>query len=161
LACFSPLNNVHAQDTASLLQPGTKAPAFSIATPDGKLCRLSDFKGNFLFIDFWASWCPDCRKSNPAVVALHKKFKNRNIKFLGISFDKEKESWNAAIKKDSLTWTHVSELKPWKQTKVSQLYGIKWIPTFYLISPKGKVVFASIDDSQLEQLITKALGTRQ
>lgn len=120
----------NAESASALIAEGKAAPAFTLKSPDGKNVSLSDFRGKYLLVDFWASWCPDCRKSNPYMVQLHDSLKGKNIRFLGISFDTDAEAWKKCIEKDGLAWTHASELKKWKETAVSKSYGIKWIPTF-------------------------------
>lgn len=147
-----------AQDAASkssLLPTGSKAPAFTLKTPAGKEVSLASFRGKYVLIDFWASWCPDCRKANPYMVQLHDSLKAKNVAFVGISFDTDRESWTKCIDKDGLEWTQVSELKKWKETAVSKSYGIKWIPTFYLIDPKGKVVFTALDAADLKEKMSR------
>ena len=141
----------NAESASALIAEGKAAPAFTLKSQEGKNVSLSDFRGKYLLIDFWASWCPDCRKSNPYMVQLHDSLKGKNIRFLGISFDTDAEAWKKCIEKDRLAWTHASELKKWKETAVSKSYGIKWIPTFYLIDPKGKVVVTALDEEDLKK----------
>ena len=84
-----------AKYATELLKVGTAVPAFSLKTPDGKTVKLSDFKGKYLILDFWASWCPDCRKDAPNLVRMYDKFHKRGFEFLGVSFDTDKEAWKA------------------------------------------------------------------
>ena len=105
---------------------GSQAPEFSMADASGKQIALSSFKGKYVLIDFWASWCGPCRGENPNVVANYNKFKNKNFTILGVSLDEDTTKWQEAIKKDNLTWTHVSDLKGWNSISVP-LYGFDGI----------------------------------
>ena len=144
-----------AQDMSAVIKAGKKAPAFKLPTPDGKLVSLSDFKDRYVVIDFWASWCPDCRKENPELVKLHAKYAPKGVTFLGVSFDTEREAWLRGIESDSLKWTQVSSLVKWKETQISKDYGVNWIPTFYLINKKGKVIGAYITAESLATALEK------
>ena len=151
---------LHAQkempDNSALLSVGTKAPDFSLPSVDGEaIISLSDYTGRYLVIDFWASWCPDCRKANPRMVDLYRRYKDEpiGISFLGVSFDIDREACLKAIEKDGLEWFQVSELKKWKETEISKLYGIRWIPTVYVIDNAGKVLYAGSDLDELEELL--------
>lgn len=156
LTALLALTAVHAQDADSLyakdlLKPGTEAPDFDLQTADGKHITLSSLRGNYVVLDFWASWCPDCRKDIPAVKALFEQHKGRNITFVGISFDTNKESWVKCYwDKYQMTWTQVSELKKWKkETTVDRAYHVNWIPTMYLIDPQGRVVLGTVEVDKL------------
>lgn len=118
---------------------GKTAPTFSMADAAGKMVSLADFKGKYVLIDFWASWCGPCRKENPNVVAAYKKYHDKGFEILGVSLDSNKEPWLKAIATDGLTWNHVSDLKGWKNSAAA-LYGVKSVPASFLISPDGKIV---------------------
>ena len=98
-------------------------------TPDGKTVKLSDMRGKYVVLDFWASWCPDCRKDLPAIAALHNTYAERGVEFIGVSFDDKKENLVKAISDFNIAYTQVSELKKWKETQISAAYHIKWIPS--------------------------------
>lgn len=137
-----------AQDADSLyagglLKPGTEAPDFTLAAPDGTRHSLSDMRGSYVVLDFWASWCPDCRKDIPAMKELYAKY-GSGIKFVSVSFDDKKEAWTGCIEANGMEWLQLSELKKWKETAVSGLYGIKWIPAMYLIDRQGRVVLSTV-----------------
>ncbi|MBR5736356.1 MAG: TlpA family protein disulfide reductase [Bacteroidales bacterium] len=144
-----------AQDMSAVIKAGKKAPAFKLPTPEGKMVSLGDFKGKFVVIDFWASWCPDCRKENPDLVKLYSKYSPKGVAFVGVSFDTDRDAWLKGIENDSLRWTQVSSLKQWKETQISKDYGINWIPTFYLINKKGRVIGAFITADALENALEK------
>lgn len=146
-----------AQYTADLLKAGDTAPEFSLTTPNGETVRLSDFKNRYVVLDFWASWCPDCRRDAPEVVKAYRLFKDKNITFVGISFDTDKENWKNAITKFDMEYPQISELKKWKETNISNLYKIKWIPTLYLIGPDGKIVYTTIHVSEMIQKLQDLL----
>lgn len=143
-----------AKYATELLETGTKAPEFSLKTPEGKTVSLSDFRGKYVVLDFWASWCPDCIKDIPNMKRIYETYKDRGIVFLGVSFDDNKDNWTAMIKKQGIKYTQVSELKKWKTTEVSKAYKINWIPTLYLIDKEGKVVLGTVMSEKIE----KALG---
>lgn len=135
----------------SLLQPGTAAPDFTLTAPDGTSHSLSSLRGSYVVLDFWASWCPDCRKDIPAMKELHDKYGD-NIKFVGVSFDDNKDNWTQCIKTNGMEWLQLSELKKWKETEVSKLYNVKWIPAMYLIDRQGQVILSTV---MIEKLAAK------
>ncbi len=133
-----------------LLKPGASAPDFTIGTPDGKSVRLSDFKGKYVVLDFWATWCPDCRADVPRLKEIHKAYASDSVAFLSVSFDTDKDKWTSYIRDNEMDWAHGSELKKWKETTVSSLYYVKWIPSIYLIGPDGKVILGTVVLDKIE-----------
>lgn len=144
-----------AQDNAP--QPGEMAPDFTLTTPQGDSVSLSDFRGKYVLVDFWASWCRDCRKENPAVVELNKKYDGEKFAIISVSLDKEREAWLKAIEKDGLTWTQVSDLEGW-QSAPARNYEIKWIPTNFLIDPEGKVITSGKDITNATAALQEIFG---
>lgn len=145
------------QYAKELLKPGTTAPDFTLTTPTGKKLTLSQFKGRYVVLDFWASWCPDCRKDAPNLVKAYNQYKDKNVAFVGVSFDTKKEAWQAAIKQYGIAYHQGSELKKWHDTVVSAKYNIKWIPSIYLIDPEGKVVLATVMSEKLFSKLSEVL----
>ena len=113
-------------------------------------------EGKLLLVDFWASWCPDCRKENPNVVAAWQKYHEQGFDILGVSVDTNKEAWLAAIEKDSLTWTHVSDLQGWGNA-AGALYSIAFIPQNALIKD-GMIVARNLEGEELMEEIERQLG---
>ena len=136
---------------------GSVAADFSQTDTAGAVVNLSSFKGKYVLVDFWASWCRPCRQENPNVVNTFNRFKDKNFTVLGVSLDRAKEPWLQAIKDDNLSWTHVSDLKFWSNAVAVQ-YGISSIPQNLLIGPDGKIVAKNLRGADLENTLCKILG---
>jgi thiol-disulfide isomerase/thioredoxin len=123
---------------------------------NGNDVRLSSFKGKYVLVDFWASWCMPCRRENPSVVQAYNKYKDKNFTILGVSLDKEKGDWVQAIQKDNLSWTQVSDLQEWNSIAVST-FNFNSIPFNVLLDPEGKVIAQSLRGNELEKKLGEVL----
>ncbi len=141
---------------AKPISVGQPAPLFELPTPDNKMVKLSDLKGKYVLLDFWASWCAPCRQENPNIVKQYNTFKDKGFTVLSVSLDKKKDAWEKAIADDKLAWTHVSELKEW-DGKVSMQYKIESIPSSFLLDPQGKIIAKNLRGSELEAFLSKTL----
>lgn len=135
---------------------GTQAVEFTQNDTSNNPVSLSSFKGKYVLVDFWASWCGPCRNENPAVVAAYNAFKDKNFTILSVSLDQNKEKWKQAIVADNLAWTHVSDLKYW-QNEVAQLYRIQSIPANMLLDPTGKIIARNLRGEALYEMLGKLL----
>lgn len=120
-------------------EKGTPAPDFSGKTIDGKSISLESYKGKYVLIDFWASWCEPCRNESANTVKIYHDFKDKNLTVIGISLDSNKDKWQEAITKDNLTWIHISELNGWANT-IARNYNVTEIPKYFLIDPQGNII---------------------
>jgi len=139
------------------VQVGKIAPDFTLPDPQGNPVSLSSFRGQYVLVDFWASWCPDCRREVPDVKAAYEQLKDRNFTILGVSLDRNREAWVNGIEKLELTWDHVSDLQYW-QSDIVNLYAIRWIPSYILVDPEGKIVFTALDSDSFKQGMAAAFG---
>ncbi|MDR3271937.1 MAG: AhpC/TSA family protein [Flavobacteriaceae bacterium] len=137
---------------------GSVAPDFTQPDPEGNPVSLSNFRGKYLLVDFWASWCGPCRKENPNVVRAYNQYKNKNFEILGVSLDNPgaKQNWLSAIQKDGLTWTQVSDLKGW-QNAVALQYSIQSIPQNFLLDPNGVIIAKNLRGENLIKKLEEIL----
>jgi peroxiredoxin len=140
------------------VRTGAKAPLFSSTDTAGHAVDLKGFRGKYVLIDFWASWCYPCRDENPNLVKAFEEYKNRNFTVLGVSLDQpgKHDAWTKAIKDDGLTWQHVSDLKYWKN-EVALLYSVRSIPQNFLLDPKGKIIAANLRGEELHRKLQELL----
>ena len=152
-AQFGPMTDADTQYAGTLPKAGAMAPEVKLKTIDGKSFKLSKLRGHYVVLDFWASWCRDCRKDAPVMVDMWKRFGPRGVEFVGVSFDTDKAAWRKALEQYGIGYTQVSELKAWKETAISAAYGVKWIPSMVLIDPDGKVVLSTVLTDKLERTL--------
>jgi len=135
---------------------GSQVANFSQEDTSGRPVKISSFRGKYVLIDFWASWCRPCRAENPNVVAAFNKYHDKNFTVLGVSLDQAKPAWMSAIHMDGLTWTHISDLKGWGN-QVASLFHVVSIPQNLLIDPNGKIIAKNLRgealDNKLEEIL--------
>jgi peroxiredoxin len=134
----------------SKVEEGKPAQDFTENTPDGKPVSLSSYKGHYVLLEFWASWCGPCRAENPNLLKQYKLYNSKGFDVLSVSLDSDKGLWQKAIEKDALPWTHVSDLKGWNNT-VAVLYGIRAVPASFLIDPSGKIIATGLRGETLNK----------
>ena len=127
-----------------LIKPGIMAPDFKMKTIDGKTFQLSKLRGKTIVLDFWASWCPDCRKDAPEVVRMYREYGAQGVEFVGVSMDTDVSAWRNACQQFGIEYTQISELKKFKETNIARTYGVKWIPSMVVIDKEGKVVLSTV-----------------
>jgi len=135
---------------------GQQAPDLSLPSTEGKPISISSFRGKYVLVDFWASWCNPCRQENPNVVNAYKQFKDKNFTILGVSLDKDKSPWLKAIKDDQLNWTQISDLAYWN-SKAVETFKLESIPFNILIDPQGKIIAEGLRGEALEKKLQEVL----
>lgn len=136
------------------LGPGKMAPDFEAQTPEGKIIHLSDLRGKYVLLDFWASWCGPCRLENPNIVENYQRYKNKGFTILSFSLDGSGEAWKRAIAADHLDWYHASDLKDW-HSPVVQMYMVPSVPRSFLIDPSGKIIAVELRGDALKNELEK------
>ena len=134
--------------TKGLLTVGTEAPAFSALK-----------SGKWTVVDFWATWCPDCRREIPTVKELYAKY-GKDVAFVGVSFDTQKANLDKYTQENGVEWEQYSELKKWKETQISKDYHIQWLPSMYLIDPQGKVAYVTVLAERMGTKLAEIFGEK-
>ena len=147
------IQDLDAKYATDLLQPGSPAPDIAMPTIDGGSVSIADYKGKYVVLDFWASWCPDCRKDAPKVVAMYNKFHAKGVEFLGVSFDTKRESWRNGVEKLGIPYAQAGDMKNMRESEIAEIYRIKWIPTIYVIDPEGRVALATVMSDKVDALL--------
>jgi peroxiredoxin len=140
-----------------LVRKGVPAPDFTMNDTEGKPVALSSFKGKYVLIDFWASWCGPCRIQYPFLRQAYQDYKSLNFTILGVSLDKDVDRWRKAISDDGLNWTQVSDLAYW-QNAAAQLYSVQAIPQNFLLDPEGKIIGRNLFGKKLEERLARVLS---
>lgn len=143
-------------EAARTIGPGRPAPDFTQTTVEGREVSLSDYRGKYVLLDFWASWCAPCRAESPWLVRAIESYGNKGFDVLGVSLDKEtdRDAWIKAMHDDGYTWTNVSDLKGWNNA-AARLYGIRAIPQNYLIDPQGVIIDENLRGEELLEALSK------
>ncbi len=153
-AQFGPQTDMDTQYATELIKAGTTAPDFRMVTPEGKKFQFAKWaKGKTVVLDFWASWCPDCRKDAPEVVRMARAYRDKGVEFLGISMDTDVEAWKKAIATYGIDYPQVSELKKFRETAIAKAYGVKWIPSMVVVGPDGKVLLSTVLTYKVDKLL--------
>lgn len=142
---------------ASKVNIGAIAPELEFPNPDGKMLKLSDLRGKVVLIDFWASWCGPCRKENPNVTNIYRKYHDKGFEIFSVSLDSDAASWKRAIETDKLVWpNHVSDLKKW-QSQAAAIYNVRSIPSTFLLDKEGRIVQKNLRGADLENAVKQLL----
>jgi peroxiredoxin len=139
---------------------GQPAPDFTVGGLDGKPIKLSDYKGKYVMLDFWASWCAPCRHENPNVVKQYAIYKPKGLNILGISLDVDHGAWQQAVTHDNLSWAHGSDLKNF-EGPTERLYHIEAIPSNYILNPDGVIIAKNLTGADLEEFLNKTFNKPQ
>ena len=136
---------------------GEKAPNIALRNVKGTVRRLAEYNNKVVLVDFWASWCGPCRRSNPNLARLYAKYKDKGFEIYGVSIDEDKAAWRKAIAKDNISWTQVIEVGAW-DGRVASAWKVEQLPTSYLLSKSGIVVAIDPFGKDLERKIVKQLS---
>lgn len=147
------IQDLDAKYATNLLPVGSPAPDIAMPSIDGGSVSMADYTGKYVVLDFWASWCPDCRKDAPNMVAMYNKFHAKGVEFLGVSFDTKREAWKNGVEKLGLPYAQAGDLKNMRESEIAEIFRIKWIPTIYIIDPDGNVALATVMSDKAEAFL--------
>ena len=138
--------------------PGAEAPDFTLNDPEGNPVTLSSLRGQYVIVDFWASWCKPCRAGMPAMKELYAKYHDKGLEIIGVSDDNDHDKWRQAIEQDQTPWIHVVDEFPEenKPARVGQLYAVHYIPSYFLLDKEGKVI-GKMEHEELEAKLAELL----
>lgn len=139
---------------------GTEVEDFTVQTADGQKFTLSSLKGNYVILDFWASWCGDCRAEIPAVKALAEDYTPKGVKVVGFSLDNDSDAWHKCLEENGMDWLQVSNLVKWKENPIAEFYGMSWIPTMFLIDREGKIAAYAVTAAAMRTNLDAILQER-
>ena len=155
IACAPKVKDADSEYAKDLIKPGEAIPEFSIpSAADSTLVSNADVAGQYLVLDFWATWCPDCRADVPAVKELYAKYGDK-VRFVGISFDTDKEALDKYLAENEIPWLQLSDFAGKKESSIGENFHVKWIPSMYLIDPEGKVVLGTVMVDKLAAALEK------
>lgn len=135
----------------TLLQSGTVAPDFTLQDVEGNSVNLRDFRGRYVVLAFWASWCPDCRAEIPELREMYEKYDPEMLRIVVVSFDRTLEKLNAFLTENPFPWTVLFDPAGMKESAIGKAYGVKWIPSLFLIGPDGGIITRSVIASRIEK----------
>ncbi len=138
-----------------MFRKGQRLPVVELPDLQGNIHSLKEFRGKYVVLDFWATWCPDCRADVPAMVALHEKYASDRVVFVGISFDTKREQLEEYLAANGMNWLQLSDFRSKKESPVAERYKVRWIPALYLVDPKGKVVLSTVVIGKLETALAQ------
>ncbi|HPH90479.1 MAG TPA: TlpA disulfide reductase family protein [Ferruginibacter sp.] len=143
--------------TSAQVKVGQLAPEIALPDSKGDTVLLSSLKGKVVLIDFWASWCRPCRMSNPNVVRLYNKYKEKGFEVFAVSIDNKKSAWLKAVQQDKLTYTQVNDNKGWDAASAAR-YGVEGIPATFLLNKEGKIVAVDPEGAKLEEAVKELVN---